>query len=278
MGRGSIINWILVGLGVVVIVALLLWQNIPMMYEQDASRSHYIVLKQVWPACFCHIIGYPCDFVEKTLFIGGFWPMTSSASPRNDCQLAPTFSLALIGVSSSSDPSHPIVFQNIRPKLENLWPDLFQINISSRFLWEQEWVRRGSCAYEDRIINSQNDYFFKALKLHGDADTLHKLAKANIKPSNKQQISSQTLIDTLRKAYDKRVVATCAGMDDICLKEIIICYDNSLRMIDCPDSFTGLEFSFVDRDYVNSNHLNGISYESIDCPKNIKFPEFPTLE
>nr|XP_046170565.1 ribonuclease T2-like isoform X2 [Oncorhynchus gorbuscha]XP_046170566.1 ribonuclease T2-like isoform X2 [Oncorhynchus gorbuscha] len=80
---------------------------------------------------------------------------------------------------------HSSFFQELDPKLSQLWPSLLKTQ-SSFLFWKDEWIKHGSCAACVEGMNSPLRYFQICLKLRGRFDIDRALEDAGVKPSCNQ--------------------------------------------------------------------------------------------
>nr|CAH8822223.1 unnamed protein product [Trichobilharzia regenti] len=184
--------------------------------------------------------------------IHGLWPSVWPGKQPTNCSAHPNFDIDKLW--------------DIRGQLDSEWVNLKDYQNPIPF-WEHEWYKHGQCATEDSLISDELGYFNTSLILRDKIDLLNTLNTYGIQPANNQLLGRIELLNTLRQAYNARVLVTCQKTPKYerrrrhhhrhnqlaLLSEVRFCFNPQLELIDCP---------MQEED------------NNTECPLWIEFPEF----
>ncbi|XP_012258433.2 ribonuclease Oy-like [Athalia rosae] len=193
------------------------------------ADNHFdlLIFTQHWPETVCFeweetAPSHQCFLPRHQEWtIHGLWPSQKH-------EIAPAF----CNKTQHFDESVLLPIQN---QMEEKW-----INIEKGTphfsLWKHEWEKHGTCASVLPELDSELKYFKKGLELQREYDMTHVLAKCNILPGKKYEV--QAILDCVNRILGHTAQVECvtnSKTHESLLFEIRICFDKSLKLIDCND-------------------------------------------
>jgi ribonuclease T2 len=187
----------------------------------DNSDFDYLMHVQQWPPTVCSD-QFNCEFTPLDQFtMHGFWPNNDDGSYPCYC------SNTQFEISDVSD---------LLTDMYNQWPSYkcgYGDQTCDGSFWGHEWSKHGSCT-ADAGITDVHGYFSTTLGLLNTTSLAGALSNAGYYPDDTQTYST----DDIRKAAGAAVGADVELQCDSSklLEVIIVCYDKSLNVQDCPSS------------------------------------------
>ncbi|XP_060853767.1 uncharacterized protein LOC132931782 isoform X2 [Rhopalosiphum padi] len=208
---------------------------------KDPHSWDILIFTQTWPNTLCyswksHNAEHTCNLPsDKNIWtIHGIWPTKYGTEGPQFCNKSLVF--------------NPASIYGIKDKLNQYWPDieLSPINTTEgnsstimtshkkQSIWFHEWEKHGTCAVVLPALDSEFKYFFQGIEWSEKYNMRDILGKSNIK------INSTLNVADYWKAV-KSVLNTNAWIDCVTkhdtkeqmLAEIRICFDKTLKQIDC---------------------------------------------
>lgn len=120
-------------------------------------------------------------------------------------------------------------------KIDSLKPFYFLIltGTPNEEFWKHEWQKHGTCA-KLKNLNTQNEYFAQALSWSTNYDMFKLLAESEIMPGSKY--SPLSIAKAIKRELGADPSIRCVsrnGNDEMHLREIYICFNKELELIDC---------------------------------------------
>lgn len=104
---------------------------------------------------------------------------------------------------------------------------------SNAVFWQHEWTKHGTCVKLDNLYTPPQ-YFALALDWLTKYDMFHLLAKNDILPGDKYNFRS--IKQAIKRELGTEPTLRCVrgkGTNEMSLKEIYICFNKELQLIDC---------------------------------------------
>ncbi|VVC41578.1 Hypothetical protein CINCED_3A020854 [Cinara cedri] len=208
---------------------------------KDPNSWDIIIFTQTWPQTLCYEWkgknpNHTCNFPkQKDLWtVHGLWPTKLGT-------IGPMF-------CNKSIPFDPKSLYGIEKKLHEYWIDIelnnneTEENISNNSIshkkesiWFHEWEKHGTCAITLPALNSEFKYFYQGIEWSEKYNMKDTLEKGGIKVND-----TTSFVTDYWKAL-KTVLKTNAWIECVfksdtkqqMLFEIRICFDKSLKMINC---------------------------------------------
>ncbi|KAL3317158.1 Ribonuclease T2 [Cichlidogyrus casuarinus] len=255
MFRYTIKVWHILALAAALFVVILLAICIPILLSNRLEWD-YMVFSQEWPPSAC--LKRRCNMTNHNFNIHGLWPTIFPTKQISSCHGAPIFNASSL--------------TQILPTLEVEWSDLYLPSNPNKF-WRHEWMKHGTCAFEDKLIHQERDYFAIGLDLKQRFTTLNHLVSAGFSPSNSTIYQTEDVLRALAKAYGKEIHLTCHAIKGghHYLQEVRTCVDPDLKLIDCPQPVKFTNY-FAKR----SEPWAPIDFPVGNCGSSISIPEFPS--
>ncbi|KAL7639355.1 UNVERIFIED_CONTAM: hypothetical protein RMT77_009856 [Armadillidium vulgare] len=198
--------------------------------ENPTIKWNALIFSQQWPitSCIDHLIKNPDGFCNLFLnmtswTVHGLWPTDAGKIGPNFCNYSWHFNENEI--------------KSIEPSLLKFWPNIFGER-SMTSLWKHEWEKHGTCAAEIKTLDSEFNYFSKGLELVVIYDYVSVLAISKIFPSDDNPYLFEDIYSALKNFLKKVPIVDCTYNPHLQrheLSQIKVCFDRSLRLIDCDE-------------------------------------------
>ncbi|XP_046828105.1 ribonuclease Oy [Vespa crabro] len=201
---------------------------------EDPNYFDVLIFTQHWPQTVCYLWkekseSHACALPKDDEWsIHGIWPTKYHSDGPNFC--------------NNSLPFNANTLTPIKNELETKWIDV-QNEKDTYSLWRHEWNKHGTCAIVLPALNSELKYFQKGLELLDIYDMKHVLGKINIVPGRSYAI--EDISNGIKKIIGKTAEIVCAHneeKEEEYIYEIRICFDKTLKLIDC-DGINGFPAS-----------------------------------
>lgn len=106
---------------------------------------------------------------------------------------------------------------------------------SNAVFWQHEWSKHGTCVQLENLYTPPQ-YFAQALAWLTKYDMFHLLAKNDILPGDKYNYLS--IKQAIKRELGTEPTLRCVrekGTNEKSLKEIYVCFDKELQLIDCKE-------------------------------------------
>ncbi|VVC38408.1 Ribonuclease T2, His active site 1,Ribonuclease T2-like,Ribonuclease T2, His active site 2 [Cinara cedri] len=244
---------------------------------EEPNSWDLIIFTQTWPQTLCYTWEennphHTCNFPkQKNLWtVHGLWPTKLG-----------TIGPAFCNKSISFDPK---ALYSIEEQIHEYWVDIEQLNNETEVniskntishkkesIWFHEWEKHGTCALTLPSLNSEFEYFNQGIKWSEMYNMKDILEKGDIKVND-----TTSLVTDYWKAIESVLKTNawieCAFKSDTkqqMLLEIRICFDKSLKMVNC-NGICGEE-SDISKDHLLTNcDLNKPILYLDSIPKNQK--------
>ncbi|KAK9878022.1 hypothetical protein WA026_020651 [Henosepilachna vigintioctopunctata] len=185
------------------------------------------MLSQSWPVSGC--INYKnknrrnyCTLPENSeiFTVHGLWPNYFGSNS------GPYF-------CDNGDRFNPSALSPILSEMNAKWTNI-QGGTSSNSFWSHEWSKHGTCAKVLPQFNTLFKYFKSTLTLGEQYDIYQAFSESGIRPGS-QSYSLNDLIDAIVNKFGKvpQISCTLDEMGEALLSEVRLCFDKSVRLIDC---------------------------------------------
>jgi len=212
---------------------LAMGEPVDALLEQD-YRIDLLVLTQHWPYTTC------LDWQEKqhggcrkiqedTWTVRGLWPTNKISK-----EISPSF-------CNNSWPFEASNLEPIMSEMKAYWPDI-ELRVPNS-LYEHEWKKHGTCAVAGKLpgISTQQDYFTVGCRLAKKNPIATWLKEWDIVPSATSRYTMGSVWNAMVAGSGTKPRIDCDKIDgEVYVKEIKVCYDNSLVRIDCDEDEQGM--------------------------------------
>ncbi|XP_065833355.1 ribonuclease T2-like [Oscarella lobularis] len=185
----------------------------------------YLFLVQQWCPAFCKVetqgkCVLPSDWaVNPRWTIHGLWPTLGVTEGPNDC---------------SNGTFDPTSVQDLMPELLEFWPDC--IDEPKYSFWEHEWLKHGTCAASDSLLQTEHAYFSAVLKLYKSLNLTSILEKHSIVPSRDKRYSLSDFINAFTQTSGFKPVVQCKEHSgSTYVQSILFCVDKTLSVMNCTE-------------------------------------------
>lgn len=213
---------------VVIFLALIATLAVASCYESCKSWRNqpefdFFVFTQQWPGTVCQQRGW-CEStpVDPNAFnhflIHGLWPNYNNPN-EFPCMCSPQVSFNMNKIS------------DLKSELDKYWFTLTDGDDSS--FYSHEYEKHGSCSRP--VLGDEHDYFNQALVLREAVSLTNLLSSAGVNPSSSNLYSLNEISQAIQKQLNVVPHFDCLGDK---LKEVQLCYDRSLNLMDCPSGMS----------------------------------------
>ncbi|CAG9326139.1 unnamed protein product [Blepharisma stoltei] len=188
-------------------------------FLQAGVSATYNIFTIEWKPTMCMTTKCQSGYYGLNFNIHGLWPSVASGTQPQYCTSSYSFS-----VNSTTQAA-----------IQQCWLSDSETPLS---FWEHEWEKHGVCM--NPAVPS-NTYFADAAQLFNQLGVLNLLAAKGIKPSNSQTVSKNTFYGAFSNAIN---IQCFESSGKYYIENVLLCYDNSLKQIDCTKASTNCGDSF----------------------------------
>ena len=194
--------------------------------KRNSKEWDYILFTQQWPPTQClqwksEGRGHACALPKRSTWtVHGVWPTKNNTKGPSFC--------------NNSLPFDEEALSPILTDLENYWINI-DLPTPIYSFWKHEWEKHGTCAAALPAMDKEVKYFSQGISW------LKKFNMFNALDNEGIYEGKSYLVKNIRKAvndfYGKNAQVHCYRDDNsgkTYLMEIRLCFDKSLKMIDCP--------------------------------------------
>jgi len=193
----------------------------------------YLMFTQQWPQTVClawkdRSTANQCLLPETvdSWTVHGIWPSNTSGNDPQFCNRTWTFNITQL---------LPLL-----TRLEKYWPNVYAGTSQDDF-WEHEWSKHGTCAASDMMLDGEFEYFERGLELVLKYDLNKALDAIGIVPSPDQSYELSQIHSAISTGLGSTSSIACykhKKTNQFLLKEIRVCLDKSLVIMNCPEEVT----------------------------------------
>lgn len=190
------------------------------------SEFDYLLYSQRWPITDCKVWKdkngtNECSMPKYSNYfiVHGLWPTKNGTSGPNYCKSNITFNAAEL--------------DSLTEDLNDRWTNIEKGTDSYSF-WRHEWQKHGTCASTLPQFHSVYKYFDISLKMNLWYDLEKVLSNMGIVPREEKYEVSDFINAILNEYnYTPQICCVIDSENRLLLSEIRLCFDKSLKMIDC---------------------------------------------
>jgi len=212
----------------IVFATLFIFSTFALGSRQNANTDwDLLIFTQNWPLSVCvsweekgGAPNHTCLLPNSSIWtIHGVWPTKLGTIGPGFC--------------NTDHPFDPQAIYGILPQLEARWTPV-EVHKKKNTFWKHEWEKHGSCASSLPELSTEVKYFSKGLSWSDEYEMSAILKKAGIVPG--QAYEPHLVFNSVKKVLGKNPHIAC--FDDkkrgvSFLMEIRICFDKSLKLVDC---------------------------------------------
>ncbi|KAK0056920.1 ribonuclease Oy [Biomphalaria pfeifferi] len=251
----------------VVFIGALLSQGstAPTSKAQNNEDWEFLLLAQFWPTTSCYYFRQSgCSVPEKVnnWTIHGLWPSNANEPQPENC--------------NSSMPFDYTQIESLRDRLDLEWP-YYNKSGARTFLWEHEWNKHGTCAYNLPTLQGEMNYFTSAMNLYQTINLFGVLKAHGIEPSEEKKFQVQDIFDILNEYFQAKPNIICLHNSEenvYYIEEIWLCFNKDLTARDCEEIPVHIETALKFTSETDTLFRKTKGYIK-DCPQDRKVYYLP---